>query len=217
MTAPTDRTAEPPAVHAPAPPAGAGEPGLTVPPAVAPGPGSPPHVIGLDLSLTASGFASTLGWCELLGEDGITTMQLADRAAAVYRLACRIVDLAKSSDLVVLERPAAAQAYGGASERAGLFWLVVVKLRAIDIPVAEVTPGTLKQYATGKGQGDKGAVIDAVARRWPMFQTGGNNNIADAVVLAAMGADQYGQSLAVMPSINRAALKKIEWPERIGS
>lgn len=38
----TDRTAEPPAVPAPARPAGAGEPGLTVPPAVAPGPGSPP-------------------------------------------------------------------------------------------------------------------------------------------------------------------------------
>lgn len=171
------------------------------------------NVCGLDLSLTASGIASAAGWCELVGEDGITTFDLPDRAAGLVRLGTRIVEFARTADLVVLERPAAAKAYGGASERAGLFWLIVVRLRSLDIAVAEVPPSVLKTYATGKGSGPKGAVIDAVARRWPGFDTGGNDNLADAVVLAAMGADQYGCPLAEVPKTHRAALAKVTWPE----
>ncbi len=71
----------------------------------------------------------------------------------------------------------------------------------------------MQLYATGKGVGGKAAVIDAVARRWPQYETRGDNNMCDAIVLAAMGADWAGQPMAAMPAANRKALDKVVWPE----
>jgi Holliday junction resolvasome RuvABC endonuclease subunit len=172
-----------------------------------------PRVIGADLSLTASGIASTLGWTDLIGTNGITKLPAWERSDNITTLAHQIADLAKSANLVVIEQVSAAKAYGGASERAGLFWEVARLLRGRGIPFAEATPAQLKLYATGKGQCPKGTVIDAVARRWPAFETKGDDNLCDAVVLCAMGADHLGAPLADVPKAHRAALGKIAWPE----
>ena len=52
----------------------------------------------------------------------------------------------------------------------------------------------------------------AVARRWPHVEIVGNDT-ADALALAAMGADHLGQPIAAMPATHRAALDKVDWPE----
>jgi Holliday junction resolvasome RuvABC endonuclease subunit len=176
-----------------------------------------PRVCGIDPSLTGTGIASTLGWCELTGRNGITTMPIWDRTDAINALAHHIVDLAGHPHLAVIEQPAAAKAYGGASERAGLFWEITRLLRARGIPIAEVTPSQLKLYATGKGQCPKEMVVDAVARRWPAYETSGNNNLCDAIVLAAMGADTLGAPLTAVPAAHRKALAKVTWPEVVAA
>lgn len=174
-----------------------------------------PRVIGIDPSLTATAVVSTLGWCELVGIDGVTKLPVWDRADAITALARQIVDLVDGADLVVIEQVAAAKAYGGASERAGLFWEIARLLRAREIPFVEVTPAHLKTYATGKGQCPKGAVIAAVTRRWPQYETSGDDNLCDAVTLCALGADWLGAPLAKMPATHRAALDKVAWPELV--
>jgi crossover junction endodeoxyribonuclease RuvC len=170
-------------------------------------------VIGLDTSLTATGIASSSGWCTRIGRSGVTTMPLAERLAVLDELVGAIVDKAAQAQLVVIEQPAFSRSGGGAVERHALFWLVVRDLHRRGIPVAEVSATTRIRYALGKGTGSKSAVVDAVARRWPQFATGGDDNLADAVVLAAMGSEHLGKPLTALPAANRAAVEAVRWPE----
>lgn len=174
-----------------------------------------PAVIGLDLSLTGSGIASSNGWCERVGLPDITTKSLGERIVAVDYLVNQIVTLVARPALVCLEVPAFSRAGGGALERGSLWWLVARRLHTAEIPVAEVFNQHRMRYATGKGAASKGAIVDAVARRWPIFETGGDDNLADAAVLAAMGADRLGHPLAVMPFTHRKALDGVHWPEAL--
>lgn len=170
-------------------------------------------VIGVDPSLTGSGIASSAGWCELVGAKNITKMPLADRVAAVEGLVAKILVLVGDPHLVVIEVPAFSRTGGGALERAALWWLLVRSLWSHEIPTAEVYNQTRMKYATGKGAAGKDAIVEAVTRRWPAYSTGGNNNLCDAVVLMAMGADQLDIPLAPMPATHRIALNKVDWPE----
>lgn len=178
-----------------------------------------PRVVGVDISLTASGVADNTGWCTKVGREGVLKLPLHDRTEWLVTLAeevCARIFHPVLPALVVLEASASAQAYGGASERAGLWWLVVHILRDADIPCVEVSPSQVKLYALGRGGGKdtgKGAVIEAVTRRWPQFLTRGDDNLADAAVLAAMGADYLGHALAPVPAKHREALAKVKWPE----
>jgi crossover junction endodeoxyribonuclease RuvC len=82
----------------------------------------------------------------------------------------------------------------------------------LHIPVVEVNSSSRMRYATSKGAASKGAIIDAVARRLPMFETKGDENLADAAILCAMGRDHLGEPLAPMPATHRAALGAVKWP-----
>jgi crossover junction endodeoxyribonuclease RuvC len=177
----------------------------------------PPKVIGIDLSLTATGIASSLGWCQTIGEDGITTRPLDQRLDAIDRLTRDILIAIGGGRgnwpaLVAIEIPAFSRSGAGSHERSALWWKVVRSLRRREVPVAEVSIQQRMRYATGKGSASKGAVIDAVARRLPMFATGGDDNCADAAILAAMAADHLGHPLADMPKTHRAALDAVRWP-----
>jgi Holliday junction resolvasome RuvABC endonuclease subunit len=179
---------------------------------------SAPVAVGLDLSLTGSGVASSLGWCERVGASDITTMDLDDRLAAVGNLVGKILDLTGGGgrwpEVVCVEVPAFSRSGGGVLERSALWWNVVAALRRREVPVVEIYIGQRMRYATGKGSASKGAVIDAVARRWPQFETGGDDNLADAAVLAAMGADWLGAPIGAVPATHRKALDGVEWPEK---
>lgn len=171
---------------------------------------------GADISLTATGIASSHGWTEIVGHNGITKLPLPGRVDALDRLAWSIYDLTKSADLVCVEQLTFSRetgGHGGAGERAGLYWLLIRLYQRHDVPVVDVPTATVKRYATGKGGAVKGAVIDAAARRWPAWETGGDDNRADAVVLMAAGRDALGHPLAAMPKPHRAALDAVTWPE----
>jgi hypothetical protein len=178
---------------------------------------SAPIAVGLDLSLTGSGIASSVGWCQRVGAKDVTKLSLHARHAAVDDLVDEIVILCRQADLIVVEVPAFSRAGGGVLERSALWWLVTRRLWIAEVPTAEAFNQHRMRYATGKPQADKGAIIDAVARRWPQFETGGDDNLADASVLAAMGADWLGHPIAVMPQTHRKALDGVRWPDGLSA
>lgn len=169
-------------------------------------PAPQPLVVGLDLSLVATGIA------HMTADGVVTDLVTADGTGLIRlrRLAYYIRNLCEHADLVCIEGPAYHQGVGaGYHERAGLHWLVLDRLWKTSTPVAIVGPSVLKQYATGRGNSGKDAMILAAARRFPTFD--GDNNQADALWLAALGLDHLtGQ--AVVPASHRAKLASVTWP-----
>jgi crossover junction endodeoxyribonuclease RuvC len=184
-----------------------------------------PSVIGLDLAIgssssTGTGIASSLGWCESVGYPDrkkrgreFSNLPHHERLHALVDLRQRITDEIGCPDLVVLELPAPSRAGGGSHERAWLWWEMYRWLTSSYVPVALLTPNQRALYATGKGNAPKTAVVDAVARRWPDWSTGGDDNLADAVTLMAAGRDHLGHPITDMPKAHRAALDKAIWPD----
>lgn len=167
-------------------------------------------VVGLDLSLTSTGIARIVG-------THVSVDRIRPKNTGHERLQT-VVDIVSSvtgsADLVVIEGPSygsASSSQRGHHERAGLWWLITHDLWAADRRVAVVPPTQLKTYATGKGNAGKDDVLTAVVRRFPDVAVRGNDD-ADALVLAAMGADHLGQPLVTMPAEHRKALAKVEWP-----
>lgn len=177
-------------------------------------------VVGLDVSLTATGIADSDGGLNLVGSTGVLGMELYDRIDAIDALAAEIVESVKERKpvLVVVEglevASAARNALVSVIDRAWLYLGVVRRLRGLGIDLAVATPASLKVYATGRGNATKNAVIDAVARRLPRFETGGNDNLCDAAVLCAMGSDRRGTPLALLPRAHTRALDAVHWPAR---
>jgi len=176
------------------------------------------RVVGLDLSLTASGVASI--WptgrvtveeygCRPLGDT------LAARGDRLRQIATPIIGACTTADLVVIEDLYMGTGTGGQLDRAGLWWIVVNSLTARSIPVVAVTNNHLKMYAVGKGAGkgtDKDYVLAAVIRRYPDVSVQ-SNNTADALVLAAMGARHLGSPLEHdLPETHLRAMKAVHWP-----
>lgn len=171
-------------------------------------------VVGLDLSLISTGIAVSR-YPEPLrvrstGKAGAT---LAQRNARLYDVAAQVLKTIENvaPDLVVIEAPAFDSRTGHQHDRSGLWWMVVQALFADAVPIAEVTTGSLKKYATGKGNAGKDAVIAETVRRYPDWPIDGND-VADALVLCAMGCDHLGQPLAALPQTYRDALLKVAWP-----
>lgn len=167
-----------------------------------------PKVLGLDLSLTSPGLAGN-GWADTLKPPaklrGVERMGWI-RGAITDRYLTGVA-------LVVVEGPSYGNQAGqsGHHERAGLWWLIRYTLHRRAVPVAVVSPASLKMYATGRGNAGKDDVLREVTRRFDWFQ--GDNNAADATILHTMGADHLGHPPVGMPKTNRNALAKCDWPD----
>jgi crossover junction endodeoxyribonuclease RuvC len=170
-----------------------------------------PRVIGLDLSLLSSGVAGNAGggWVAR-----IRTMPSTEPAQLPRLRWIRgaVMGYTRHADLVVVEGLAFGSQTGQHLTRAGLWHLVMDRIDAAGIPWAQVIPGTLKRYATGKGNASKDTVLAAVVRRFPVVEVT-NADQSDALVLAAMGADHLGHPLVPMPATHRAALDAVAWPD----
>lgn len=172
-----------------------------------------PLVIGLDLSLTATGVAR---W----GPDGLQLATIDGRKMTglprLQMIRSEVSRWTRDADLVVIEglQPAghtSAAAY--ANERAGAHWLVLDRLAYLALPVAEVPSAKLKGYALGVGGGSKAtkaAVVAAVVRRYDASPN--NDNEADACVLAAMGRHHLGVPPAPVPKQHANWLTAVKWP-----
>ena len=173
-----------------------------------------PYVVGLDLSLTATGIAHC---------DGHLVTCKTDTAAGDRRLITieQSIVLAISGgpmtdgfdrplpDLAVVEDlPTHAQGAGKTGMVHGVARALLIRF---GIPYVLIPPATLKKYAVGKGNATKPDM------RMALFQRAGlalrDDNQVDAWWLRAMGLDHFGSPPVDLPKVNREALGKVAWPE----
>lgn len=166
-----------------------------------------PLVVGLDLSITATGIAHghdftgntfTIGGPSEHGDRRLMTI-----VDAVQRVA-RAADLAVLEDLL------------HATQSAGVTGMVHgavrLTLQRLGVRYALVPPATLKVFATGSGRADKTAMAIASYKRAALeFR---DDNQCDAWWLRAMGLDHLGHPLLKLPADQRAALLRVRWPRR---
>lgn len=166
------------------------------------------RVIGLDLSLSSTGVACNAGWTDRI--------RLAPDPAPFLRMRtirARIREFANTATrLVVVEGLAISRQTGQHLTRAGMWHLVMEDVDARGVPWLQVTPTGLKKFATGRGNAGKDEVLAAAVRRFPHIEVRGNDE-ADALWLAAIGADLLGEPMVEMPAANRTALAKLVLPE----
>ncbi|WP_159622689.1 hypothetical protein [Ruania rhizosphaerae] len=193
-----------------------------------------PIIVGIDPSLTATGIAR-IDTDDQLHVDVWTITTKGSAQATLEERLERLRDIVDQAwnattgygptgdqhpqqpqaDLVLIETPAMSKSNTGTSMLNGLFWMLVNHL-ADDVPLVPVGIGQLKRYATGKGTAAKDAVLLDVARRYPHVDVRDNNQ-ADALVLAAMGAEHTGHPIADLPKTHTDALTKVAWPNAVGS
>lgn len=166
------------------------------------------RVIGLDLSLTSTGVAGSDGW--------VDRIRIRDDGTPFNRLRAirdRVRDYAATAtDLVAVEGLAVQSRTGQALTRAGLWHLVMEDVDARGVAWVQVPPTSLKKYACGKGNAGKDEVLAAAVRRFPAIDVRGNDE-ADALWLAAVGADLLGVPMLEIPKMHRDALAKLRLPE----
>ena len=178
---------------------------------VAAGPRPLYRVAGIDVSLTGTGVA-TLGGTTLITSTGRRKDSIAQRRARIKGIVDEVLLAVGVVDLAVVEGPSHHSVGGSVWDRAGLWWRIVDRLCAEDIPVAVMPPMSRAKYATGNGGSRKDAVMEAARRRYGAVL--GNDNEADALVLRAAGLDWLGVPLAEVPDGHRAALGGVQWPDR---
>jgi Holliday junction resolvasome RuvABC endonuclease subunit len=160
-------------------------------------------VIGLDLSLTATGIAYA---------DGSTTTVKTRAADGDRRLLHIVAAVTEALDpdtcLVVLEDlPTHAHSAGITGMVHGAVRAALLDQHA---PYALVPPATLKSYATGRGNADKTAMaLEAFKRSGAEFS---DDNQCDAAWLRWAGLDWLGAPAFSVPQAQRERLVKVDWP-----
>lgn len=186
---------------------------------------SAPRVVGVDLSLTSTGLADNRGRAQRVRTkacDGVpaTVRRLATISREVHSFATMTagedgVDgpryAADPADLVVIEGPSFASTSGQQHTRGGLWWSVVDALHWADLPILVIPPTTRAMYATGRGNAGKDEVLAAAIKRYPKWDITGND-IADATILAAIGARLLGHPVDDVPKTHLRALAKVALP-----
>jgi crossover junction endodeoxyribonuclease RuvC len=138
-------------------------------------------------------------------------MPLPDRLAAVQLLSRQVRGQLQPVQMVVIEYPNLHRSYGGQLERTWLWYDLVTCLQRQYVAVVTATVSQRARFLFGRGTATKGQVVDAVARRWPEYDTGGDDNMADAVAYLQMGRAWLGHNTGI-PQANLRVLQDIDWP-----
>lgn len=189
------------------------------------------RILGIDPSLTGTGLALVDTDDHLviptwtIATTGKADADLLDRHERINDIAGQVYNTAMGFgpggnqhprelpvDLAVIEAPSLAQkSQRGTLDRHGLWWTVVSQLISITT-VIQIPPTTRAKYATGNGGAGKDAVLLAVAKRYPHVDITDNNQ-ADALVLAAIGAHLAGHPIDELPKSHLDALAKVTRPQ----
>lgn len=165
---------------------------------------NPPRVVGLDLSMTATGIALRDGDTHTVKPGARGDARLVEIRNCVG-LTVGGIDLAVIEDLPVHAKSAGITGMVHGAVRAALIqW---------GIPYVLITPASLKKYATGKGNCGKPEMAVAAYKRFGRELA--DDNQVDALWLRAMALDHLGHPLAVMPATHRKALDAVQWPGAI--
>lgn len=177
-------------------------------------------VIGIDPSLVSTGLAvltdgrpTALHSIGYGGHDGDSYATRSRRVRAVCRSVIEWALREVRPDLAVIEGPAYGQFLPSTFDRSGLWHGLYGALDAKKIPIGVVPPQTRAKWATGSGRAEKGEVLLNVREWFPGVRVL-NHDIADAAVLALMGAFHLGEAMpfTVKPR-HYAGLEAAAWPK----
>lgn len=144
-------------------------------------------IIGLDLSLTASGFIKLVKG-KILEQKLIKSKPVGDKPTDELKRILGIVKeiSVKGSDLVVVEGIAfGIRKTTSLAQLSALNYFVRNKCYENKIPFVIVAPTTLKRFCTGKGNCPKDLIMLEVYKRWE--ESFSDNNLADSYVLVKIG------------------------------
>ncbi len=159
-------------------------------------------VVGLDLSLTATGIAAIA-----VADGQLSTAVHTSPAPNDDRLDCHVlrhrglVDgvvgqvVAADPALVVIEGLAFSVSSKDSSltRRGFVWWAVIEGLCAAGVPLIQAAPTQIKQIATGKGNASKEQMVAAYVSAWPDAPVDRHvRDRADAAFAAALGAAWLG-------------------------
>lgn len=155
------------------------------------------RVVGLDLSLTATGIAYSNGSTGL-----VKPLSRGDARLAEIRGEVRTAVVA--ADLVVIED---AVVRSSAAVAIGMVHGAVRVMLQTGPPYVLIPPATLKKFATGKGNADKTAMAVALLKRAGLELP--TSDEVDAWWLRAAGLQLLGEPVVTLPAAQVAALDKI--------
>jgi hypothetical protein len=159
------------------------------------------NVVGLDLSITATGVADREGQTYTIKPAPRGDGRLVEIRDCVG-LAVGVAQMVAIEDLPVNAKSAGITGMVHGAVRAALImWGIRYVL---------ITPASVKKYATGKGNADKTAMALAAFKRAGLEF--GDDNQCDAWWLRAMTLDHYGAPVVEVPASHRVALDAVTWP-----
>lgn len=184
-------------------------------------------IVGLDLSLTSTGIAvhadgetstyriqskpKPTGPPDAKSK-GKPTQTHRDKAIRFNMIRAGVLGKFPEGSTVYIEGPSYASVGAASHDIAGNWWLLVHELMfSWECQVFVVSPAQRCQYATGKGAGPdagKDRVLAAAIRRYPDLDISGND-VADAVILMALGCRHQGAPIDDVPALNLRALDKL--------
>lgn len=194
------------------------------------------YIVGLDLSLTSTGIAALATYpsaavrapgdiapilLRSVGEDGKKADSYQVRSRRVRRQCAAIMRILDGylldTALVVIEGPIyAGKMLPSYFDRAILFGGVFGALDARGIPIAVVPSTTGHQFVTGKGHAQKADIVAEVRKWWPVVRVN-NDDEADALGYAVMGAMHLGLALPFRPwTRHHNAVHTVTWPKGRG-
>lgn len=171
------------------------------------------RVVGLDLSLTATGIARYDGVTMTLSGKAYSGAArlgaLRDGVLMMSGVVCQEAFDTERPDLVCIEGYSFASRHGG--ERLGeLGGVIRLALHEQKMPWVEIAPKIVKKLATGKGNAAKEEVFAAAIRR--LSYKGSSLDEADALWVREVALQHFGDPSCELPAAHLVALKGIEWP-----
>ena len=172
--------------------------------------------VGLDPSLACTGIAIIEGGevtttRRVISANQGTTLE-ARRGRLRKAISGVLVVIPARVDVTVIEVPHSRQQFGAQNERVALYWWLVDQLLARG-PVVEVAPSARAKLATGNGRASKDDVVAAMTAAYPDARIP-DDNVADALALAAAGAHWLGDAAAFYTPAHLQAHAKLAWPIR---
>jgi Holliday junction resolvasome RuvABC endonuclease subunit len=174
------------------------------------------HVGGLDQSLTSFGFAAIHADDMMVWRMRYPARKPAQPAQPYQHdrleyLIGGVRNAACGAHVMALEDMAFGAKGDALTDLGGLFWITRHTLWLMRVPYVVINSSHRRKWITGRGNADKDEVLAETIKRFPMLDIRGNDE-ADALVLAAMTADYYGEPVVKMPADRTAILHAVHTP-----
>lgn len=164
------------------------------------------NVIGIDLSLTSTGFCSG-GDAQVIESKLRGPERLIDISETLVKAV-----IGASAEIAAIEGYSFASRNSQAHSIGELGGVVRVELFKRGIPYVEIPPTCRAKFATGKGNASKNEVISTVsAKTGIVWMNPGADDKCDAWILEELVLFKIGCSKFPWPEANASALDKVDW------